>query len=180
MNFNEIYFTRGRVYLNPVNLTNNYGTELCFIESGVNFMPGLSTANISREEDGVEIWKTIYLQSRPIMSFVAQNYNMDVISLLFPSSVYAGNKAGSPGSLRSGHILSDSPIPQRLLFVPDNTEVKPCLILQKVVPVALNTTNIRLSHKDKMTFSLSFYVLRKDDSQYGLWYFGNISGGVLV
>jgi hypothetical protein len=182
MNFNEIHFTRGRVYINPVNLTDNYGTELCYIENGVNFMPGLQTMPISREEDGYEIWKVIYLQSRPMITFIAQNYNSDVLKLLFPRSVVeATNMAGSPGDLRSGHILTDDALVTcRLLFVPDNIEIKPCLILQKALPVALNNVNIRLSHNDKMVFSLSFYALRKADSDYGIWYFGKIANGVLV
>jgi hypothetical protein len=180
MNFSEIIFNKGRVYLNPVNLTTNLGTELCFIDSGVNFLPGYVHLPVSREEDGAEIWKIVYIQGKPILTFVALNYNAEILKLMFLKSSLSLT-TGAPGSLKSGQVISDdSNITCRLLFLPDDMDNNPCLIIQKALVVPINKVNIRLSHKDKMSFPISCYMLRKDSSTYGIWYYGLLKDGVLV
>lgn len=169
----------GKVYMNPVNLTDNFGTllgyrnqELIFesdMQNAVRFLPGDETT-------GREYAHALFLGANPFVIFNLMEHSSAAMKLCFPSMEDSGDVKGY--STKTGDdFADDSSVFMRFLFVPDDTTNNKILLLQKAVPLVVRPLGI--SRNGNTEYAIKLQCLRKTTDNDGMYFFGDISNAVL-
>lgn len=169
----------GRIFLNPTDLSSNYGTLLGYkqqpivfesdMENSIEFLPG-------SEDTGDEYVHAIFTGANPYAILTLLEHSDNVMKLCFPSMVSSSEVRGY-GTLTGDDFANDSNIFGRLLFVPDDETNNKILILQKVVPLMVKPMSISRSGNTEYTIKLQCF--RKTADADGIYYLGTKGNGVL-
>ena len=184
---NEILHVPGLLFWGATSLNNEvgWGTKLGFCEAGVLFEPGFNSITLAAPETGNEpIWN-IFTGYAPIVYADLKNYNGLVLARLFPGITnqqavrYPDDMAIKPGANLFTYQVD------RLLFVPDDLDNNPILLLQQAAPHILDTAKLRFSHPKATTFPVLFNgVTMLDENenrkQHGNFYLGPIENGAII
>lgn len=169
----------GSLYWNPVNLVDDFGVHLGHrnkpivfisgIEGGVQFLPGDETT-------GDEFNHAIFTGINPYAVVTFLEHNSNVIKLAFANMVDGDDIKGYSENTGKDYA-SDASIFGKLLFVPDDQANNKILLLQKVVPIAIDAQEI--SKNGNIEYTVKFQCFRKSNDQDGIFYLGDIENGVL-
>ena len=171
----EILRVPGFLYVDPVDLVSSFGTKLGFVQDGVRIYSNYSYADLSEEEKGIEPDKRIYLGSNFKLEANLLNWNNEVISNLFPG-LNSTNKMNYPNTLVAGERLDEN-FTKRVLFVPDDTDNNPILLMQKAMPSSSGAYSFRRGQNTIL--QVNFHALRKTSDVDGSTYIGPLSGATL-
>lgn len=169
----------GRVYINPVNLTDNFGTllgykdeEILFysdMQNAIKFLPGDETT-------GSEFGHAIFTGANPYVVITLLEYTSAVMSLCFPGFENSSDVKGY--SVKTGNDFADDANKfKRFLFVPDDKENNKILLLQKVVPVLIQP--LGMSRNGNTKYALKLQCMRKTSDDDGVYFLGDIENAVL-
>lgn len=177
----EISQVSGFLFWGTTSLANEagWGTKLGYVKGGIDWRPYYGTEVLSGVENGDEPILTVFTGNSGRLIALLRNYNTTALARLFPGLV-TGTAVKTPGAIAPGTILSATAAYYgRLLFVPDDEDNHPCLLLQKAVPHALKTTKLKFAHADELVFPCVFEAHRKSDDADGISYLGLIAGATL-
>ncbi len=142
LNVADLLYAPGKLYANPSALTGNetaFGTALGLVSGLAIDLEGPHGDDqaIRMSEHGNEISDMVEGARGIRVSGVLQSWDADMIQRLFPNSsvdatVGAQRKVAEPSSVRPGARASDRSIV--LLFMPDDSDRVPCLVLHRALP----------------------------------------------
>lgn len=175
----EILQVPGYLFWNPTALTSEatWGAKIGFLEGGVRFEPRYRVQTYTEEEYGDEVRAKVFTGAAPLVTAVFKNWNATLASL-FPG---AGSSLTLkyPGAIAAGTEIDSTTYAKPLLFVPQDTTNRPCLLVQKAAPNPVETARLQISHTRQTQFPVVFDCLRKSSDADGIYYFGKLSGAVL-
>lgn len=153
-NQDEIIKGSGYLFYNPTNIASEatWGTKLGYTEKhNAAFSPGIRTIEITEEDSGSYVTKSIFVGATPRLYANLINWNATVLGLLFPSLVggTSGKLVGVPGSLKTG---TDTFTANKVLFVPEDTARHPAVYFKDIAPKIIESAQIIFSHSDRTVF----------------------------
>jgi hypothetical protein len=157
----------GRLVQTPTDLDAVYpygGTELGLVGRET-FALAASHHPIRAEEWGRQVVDVIDGGVSPTFGFDLRGFDIDAISAVFPDTA-AGSKVHSDTrervislrttDARAGSKLGDRSFP--LLFVPDDRDTKPAILLPDAVPVLAEDGVMRLDAENEIVIGVVFYA----------------------
>lgn len=169
----------GKLYWNPVNLTDNFGTLLGYKNQEMLFETDLEAAirNVPGDETaGREFAHSIFTGANPYVIFTMLEYSSATMALCFPSMEDSGDVKGYD-TKTGDDFAGDSGIFGRLLFVPDDTTNNKILLLQKVVPTVVKPLGI--SRNGNTEYVVKLQCFRKTTNADGVFFLGDIANAIL-
>lgn len=149
----EIIQASGYLCYNPTSIANEagWGTKIGYSKGGIGFAPNIRTIELTEEETGIYVTKSIFVGATPRLIASLINWNSTICGLLFPSLVggTSGKLLSIPGSLKTGTDLIGT---NKVLFVPDDTSNHPALYLKNIAPHIIEGAQILFEHSERTVF----------------------------
>ncbi len=173
---------KGALVQNPTNTTAppHYGGTPLGPVTNLRFLPGLRGAPLPEEELGLVV-EFVEAPDSAVMMCVSRGLDDDLLSLLFrltstgASTLHTmaeGRVSGTDGTGATGAgLASDRAI--KLLFVPEDTDRDPFVLLYNAIPVRESAAEIQMSMGREAGIACVFYAAT--DSTYRTYAWGRIS-----
>lgn len=169
----------GKIYMNPVNLTDDFGTLLGYKNQEIMFEADMENAirNVPGDETtGREFGRAMFLGANPYIIFTMLEYSSGSMKLCFPSMEDSGDVKGY--NTKTGkNFAASTDTSFRFLFVPDDTANNKILLLQKVVPKIVKPLGI--SRNGNTEYAVKLQCYRKTTDNDGMYFLGDISNATL-